>query len=124
MLTTKLQAVLSRRPLGLVLDIDGTLSPIAPTPAEARLYPGVKELLEQAKAQAHVAIMTGRAIEDGAAMVSIEGLTYIGTHGLEWSAQGCPLIIPLRLCRRRWHIALLAYTCSILWRNICQNCRV
>lgn len=89
MLATNLQSVLSRRPLGLVLDIDGTLSPIAPTPEEARLYPGIKELLERAKAFAHVAIMTGRAIEDGAAMVGVEGLTYIGTHGLEWS-EGLP----------------------------------
>jgi trehalose 6-phosphate phosphatase len=84
-MTTSIQSVLSRRPLGLVFDIDGTLSPIAPTPEEAQLYPGVKELLEQAKAYAHIAIMTGREIEDGAAMVGVEGLTYIGTHGLEWS---------------------------------------
>lgn len=80
-----LQAVLSQRPRGLVLDIDGTLSPIAPTPEEARLYPGVVPLLERAREHAHVAIMTGRAIENGAAMVNAEGLTYIGTHGLEWS---------------------------------------
>jgi trehalose 6-phosphate phosphatase len=76
--------VLSRRPLGLVFDIDGTLSPIVPTPDEARLYPGVGALLEQLKARAHVAIMTGRAVADGARIVNIEGLTYIGTHGLEW----------------------------------------
>jgi trehalose 6-phosphate phosphatase len=87
--TAEIQSVLSRRPLGLVLDIDGTLSPIAPTPEAARLYPGVKELLEEAKMHAHVAIMTGRALEDGAAMVDVEGLTYIGTHGLEWS-EGLP----------------------------------
>jgi trehalose 6-phosphate phosphatase len=88
-MVTSLQSVLSRQPLGLVFDIDGTLSPIAPTPEEAHLYPGVKALLEQAKERAHVAIMTGREIEDGAAMVGVEGLTYIGTHGLEWS-EGLP----------------------------------
>ena len=61
-----LQTVLSKKPLGLVFDIDGTLSPIAPTSEEARLYPGVVPLLERAREHAHVAIMTGRAIEDGA----------------------------------------------------------
>ncbi len=80
-----LQQVLSQQPLGLVFDIDGTLSPIAPTPGEARLYPGVRSLLEQAREYAHIAIMTGRAIDDGAAMINLDGLTYIGSHGLECS---------------------------------------
>ncbi len=79
------QAVLTRKPLGMVFDIDGTLSPIAPTPDEARLFPGVQALLAEARQYAHVAIMTGRAIEGGAAMINLEGLTYIGSHGLEWS---------------------------------------
>lgn len=84
---TYLQKVLAQRPLGLVFDIDGTLSPIAPTSDQARLYPGIAELLEQAREHpgVYVAIITGRAIEDGAPIVNVEGLTYIGTHGLEWS---------------------------------------
>jgi trehalose 6-phosphate phosphatase len=80
-----LQKVLKQHPVGLVFDIDGTLSPIAPTPDDARLYPHVTNLLRQASEHAHVAIMTGRTINNGAAMVNVEGLTYIGTHGLEWS---------------------------------------
>src|SRR6266480_3908648 len=80
-----IQTVLSQRPLGLAFDIDGTLSPIAPTPDEAQLYPGVLPLLEQAQKYAHIAILTGRSIDDGARMVNLDGLTYIGTHGLEWS---------------------------------------
>lgn len=85
MLTPVIRNVLVERPLGLVFDIDGTLSPIAPTPQEAQLYPGVSILLEKARQYAHVAITTGRSIDDGAHMVNVEGLTYIGTHGLEWS---------------------------------------
>src|SRR5579864_4619643 len=80
-----IQTVLTQRPLGLVFDIDGTLSPIAPTPDEARLHPSVASLLEQARNHAHIAIMTGRAIDNGAAMINVEGLTYVGSHGLEWS---------------------------------------
>ncbi len=91
-----LQTVLSQRPLGLVFDIDGTLSPIAPTPDEAQLYPGVASLLEQAREHAHVAIMTGRALDDGAAMVNIDDITYIGSHGLEWS-NGLPASHPVRV---------------------------
>jgi trehalose 6-phosphate phosphatase len=96
MIPEDMQTVLTTQPLGLVFDIDGTLSPIAPTPDEARLYPGVASLLEQLKQHAHVAIMTGRAVENGAALVNVDGLTYIGTHGLEW-ADGLPSSHPVRL---------------------------
>ena len=91
-----IQTVLSQRPRGLVFDVDGTLSPIAPTPEEAHLYPGVVALLEQAREHSNVAIMTGRAIVDGARMVSVEGLTYIGNHGLEWS-DGLPWLHPVNM---------------------------
>ena len=91
-----LNTILAQRPLGLAFDIDGTLSPIAPTPDEARLYPGIMPLLERAKEHAHLAIMTGRSIDDGAAMLNLDGLTYIGTHGLEWS-EGLPWLHPVEV---------------------------
>jgi trehalose 6-phosphate phosphatase len=91
-----LQKVLAQRPLGLAFDIDGTLSPIAPTSDQARLYPGVLPLLERAKEYAHIAIMTGRAIDNGAAMLNLDGVTYIGTHGLEWS-DGLPWLHPVEV---------------------------
>jgi trehalose 6-phosphate phosphatase len=96
MVSEDIAALLAKRPLGLVFDIDGTLSPIAATPGEAQLYPGVAELLEQAISHAHVAIITGRAVADGARMVNVAGLTYIGTHGLEW-ADGLPTHAPVHL---------------------------
>src|SRR5689334_4222718 len=74
MLPAQLQTVLTQQPLGLAFDIDGTLSPIAPTPEAACLYTGVADLLTKAQTRAHVAIMTGRAVNDGAAMVNVEGL--------------------------------------------------
>ncbi len=88
--------VLQARSLGLAFDIDGTLSPIAPTPDEARLYPGIAALLEEARAYATIAILTGRAIEQGAAMINLEGVTYIGTHGVEW-CEGLPASHPVQI---------------------------
>jgi trehalose 6-phosphate phosphatase len=98
MLPSNIRAALAQRPLGLVFDIDGTLSPIAPTPEEATLYPGVASLLTRARDHAgtHVAIITGRAVESGAAMVNVDGITYIGTHGLEWS-DGLPPASPVQI---------------------------
>jgi trehalose 6-phosphate phosphatase len=94
--SNNLITVLAQRPLGLIFDIDGTLSPMALTSDEARLYPGVVPLLERARERAHVAIMTGRAIDDGARMVNVDGLTYIGTHGLEW-CDGLPSLHPVQI---------------------------
>jgi trehalose 6-phosphate phosphatase len=92
----RLSTILAQSPRGLAFDIDGTLSPIAPTPDEARIYPGVLSLLEQAQKYAHVAILTGRSIDDGARMVNLDGLTYFGTHGLEWS-EGLPWMHPVEI---------------------------
>ncbi|HEY7416399.1 MAG TPA: trehalose-phosphatase [Ktedonobacteraceae bacterium] len=95
-MTHSLTSVLEQQRRGLVFDIDGTLSPIAPTPDQAHLYPGVAESLQQARQHAHVAIMTGRAIADGARIVNVEDVTYIGTHGLEW-CDGLPTTHPIQL---------------------------
>src|SRR5260370_5607416 len=99
--SNNLKNVLAQRPLGLVFDIDGTLSPIAPTSDEARLYSGVVPLLQRVRERAHVAIMTGREIEDGARLVNVEGLTYIGTHGLEWS-DGLPSLHTVQVVPGAW----------------------
>jgi len=96
MVSVDLATVLEQQPLGLAFDIDGTLSPIAPTPGEARLYPGVADLLETMKQYARVVIVTGRAVADGAPIVNVEGLTYIGTHGMEW-CNGLPSSHPVYL---------------------------
>lgn len=96
MITEVIRTVLEQQPLGLVFDIDGTLSPIAPTPDEARLYPGAAEYLRQASHYAHVGIITGRGIADGARMVNVEGITYIGNHGLEW-CDGLPTTHTIKL---------------------------
>ncbi|GCF06497.1 trehalose-phosphatase [Dictyobacter arantiisoli] len=96
MLSADILHVLGQHPLGLVFDIDGTLSPIAPTPDEARLYPGTENYLRQASQFARVGILTGRAVEDGARLVNVENLTYIGTHGLEW-CEGLPASHPVKL---------------------------
>ena len=97
-ITDEIRQVLEQQPLGLVFDIDGTLSEIAPTPGEAHLYPGAANYLKEASTHAHVGIVTGRGIKDGARMVNVEGLTYVGTHGLEWS-QGLPTTHSIELVK-------------------------
>ena len=47
---------LGHRPAAIVCDIDGTLSEIAPTPAEARLAPGAREALHRLLLRAGLAV--------------------------------------------------------------------
>ena len=83
-------AVLRQTPSAVVTDIDGTISAIAPTPAEAMVDPGAKAALGSARRErlAAVAVVSGRAPQDGAAMVGLPELTYVGNHGLERIARG------------------------------------
>jgi trehalose 6-phosphate phosphatase len=84
--SANLETVLKQRPLGLVFDIDGTISPYisARYPQQAPLYPGVEALLRQAQKYAHVAVLTSRAADNAAAMVNVDDVMYIGTYGVEW----------------------------------------
>ncbi len=88
--------VLRQTPAAVVTDIDGTVSAIAPTPAEAMVDPGAKAALALlAERLAAVAVVSGRAPQDGAAMVGLPELIYIGNHGLERIAGGTPWTHPV-----------------------------
>jgi len=68
----------------LVCDIDGTISPIAPTPADALVPAAFRELLAALTQRLGLVVFaTGRALEDGRRMIPLEGAAYVGTHGLE-----------------------------------------
>jgi trehalose-phosphatase len=71
----------------LVCDIDGTISPIAPTPADAHVPAVFRELLAALTQRLGLVVFaTGRALEDGRRMIPLEGAAYVGTHGLETMA--------------------------------------
>ncbi len=74
---------------GLFTDFDGTLSPLAPTPAGAKIDPSASlALSELAKRLEVVGIVTGRAADDARERVGIPDLLYVGNHGLEWTHNG------------------------------------
>ncbi len=90
-------AALARRPRGFLTDIDGTLSPVAPTPDQARLYRGVRPLLRRClDAFDVVAAISGRPALDARRLVGIPQMTYIGNHGMEQLAprERVPVIAP------------------------------
>jgi trehalose-phosphatase len=73
-------------PLALMLDIDGTLAPIASRP-DAAVVPAetLSALGRLTSATAvHVAVVSGRAAADAFRMVPIAAAWTIGNHGIEW----------------------------------------
>ena len=68
----------------LLFDVDGTLAPIAPRPELARLPAPTRAELERLAATYRlVACISGRAGTEAAALVGVEGIRYVGNHGLE-----------------------------------------
>jgi len=69
---------------GIFLDFDGVLAPIVARPEDA--YPPEetrRELERLVERYALVAVVSGRAGEDVRDRVGVEGIVYVGSHGLE-----------------------------------------
>lgn len=81
--------VLSLSPLGLITDVDGTISEIAPSPEEARVSPLCRHSLATLSQQLElVAAISGRPAQQAREMIGVEGMVYIGNHGLERWVKG------------------------------------
>jgi trehalose-phosphatase len=84
------QALARHAPLALLLDMDGTLIPLAATPDEARPGPAVRALLGDLAAAAGLrcAVVSGRPREALAEMLaSVPGLHLVAEHGM-WRWDG------------------------------------
>jgi trehalose-phosphatase len=79
---------LSGRPFMLLLDVDGTLAPIAPRPEYAVVPPETQRLLRDFSElpRTFVAVISGRSAEDARRLVCGENLWVIGNHGIEVAA--------------------------------------
>ena len=68
----------------VLLDIDGTLSPIVEHAADARVPEPTRQLLiAVARRYRLVSCISGRPASEARAMVSIGSITYLGSHGAE-----------------------------------------
>ena len=84
-----IEEILRRSPFGLITDVDGTISPTAPTPQQAKVSPLCQHYLSILCNQlALVAAISGRPALEVKNIVNIEGIVYIGNHGLERWIEG------------------------------------
>ena len=77
-------AVQQRGPIGLLLDLDGTISEIVPQPEGASVSLHIKTALSALHLRLGlVAIITGRSALQARDIVGLQELVYVGNHGLE-----------------------------------------
>lgn len=90
-------AALSRRPerTALLVDFDGSLSPIVERPEDARALPeAVTQLGRLAAGLGLVGIVSGRPVEFLSTHVAVAGLTYAGLYGIERCTDGVRSVDP------------------------------
>ncbi|MFQ5862192.1 MAG: trehalose-phosphatase [Candidatus Brocadiales bacterium] len=87
------EAVRSSTKILLLLDYDGTTVPIQRTPQQARLDEETRHLLSELSSATRIVlgIISGRSINDIRSMVGLDGLVYVGNHGLEILLPGKPV---------------------------------
>ena len=83
---------LSGAPLVLLLDIDGTLSPIAPRPEYATVPDETRRVLAALAdlRDVHVAVISGREAADARRLIGLDVVWVIGNHGFEIAAPHQP----------------------------------
>lgn len=91
-MSDEVAARLSGTPLLLLLDIDGTIAPIAPRPADVSVPPAMTRTLETlARTEGvRLAIVSGRSVADSRRIVPIAAAWFVGNHGFEIAAPGEP----------------------------------
>jgi trehalose 6-phosphate phosphatase len=72
--------------------VDGTLAPIVPTPEQAEVPGDTKDELERLCGRyLLVGCLSGRPGDEAAAIVGVEGIRYVGNHGLELDPRSAEL---------------------------------
>jgi trehalose 6-phosphate phosphatase len=84
-LLPELQTRLGGTPAIIMLDVDGTLAPIAPRPEDVAVPRETRRVVAALASRpgVHIALVSGRAAADARRVVSVGNMWVIGNHGLE-----------------------------------------
>ncbi len=97
-LAREIYELFTARPAGLLSDIDGTLARISLDPAAAEVDPVIKASLLQLVHHVDVlGVVTGRAASEAARLVDIDGVIWLGNHGMERFENGEVITSPAAL---------------------------
>jgi len=76
-------------------DYDGTLTPIVEKPSLSKLDPVMKDMLFQLSKKHHLAIVSGREIDDLIHQIDIPNIFYAGNHGMQIDGPEISMTLPL-----------------------------
>jgi trehalose 6-phosphate phosphatase len=79
----EIEGLLSRKRIFILLDYDGTLTPIVATPDLAVLSSDMHDVIKSLSQKHKISIVSGRATDDVRQKVNIEDIYYAGSHGFE-----------------------------------------
>ena len=82
------------RPMGLFVDIDGTIAPIKVDPAAAVVSGEVRDALATLAERITVVALTGRDVATARGLVGLDSVVYAGNHGAEWLEDGRTSVLP------------------------------
>jgi trehalose 6-phosphate phosphatase len=89
----------------ILLDVDGVLAPIQTRPEQAHVPAEAKsEVARLVERYALVACISGRTGEDAKRMVGVDGVVYVGSHGLELEPEAA-----------KWADRIRAFAQSVDW---------
>lgn len=91
---SKLEKMLTPGTLLLLMDYDGTLTPIVEKPEDAALSPDVRRFLSRVLKHHPTAVISGRSLKDIRKLVGLRKIYYAGNHGLEIDGPGLKLVKP------------------------------
>lgn len=105
-----LAARLAGTPLLVMLDVDGTLAPIAPRPELASVPEATRRAVAALarRPATHVALVSGRGALDAQRMITVPGAWVLGNHGMELVAPDGALAVEERVARWRDSLAGVA----------------
>lgn len=111
-ITSAIGKRLDGSPLLVMLDVDGTLAPIAPTPEQAAVPPATLTVLRQLVRIPGVtlAFVSGRAAADTWRMTSVDGAWVAGNHGIELRRPDGDVVVDASVLRHEADIATAAGT--------------
>ena len=104
-----LLARLAERPeaAAVLLDVDGTLAPIVSRPEDASVPAATRdEVVRLASRYALVACISGRPGAEAARVVGVDGVRYVGEHGLELEPEA-----------EAWAERLAQFAASVDWET-------
>ena len=103
---------LDGRPLLVMLDVDGTLAPIAPTPEQAAVPPATLAVLRQLGGIPGITLgfVSGRAAADTWRMTGVDGAWVAGNHGIELRRPDGDVVVDASVLRHEADIAAAAQT--------------